>query len=73
MTKKEILQNLYQIQEFMGSGIFEVQVEEDDDIDENINEDLQEALDEVVIVMENIESFDIIKARAKAYHKGDNK
>ena len=56
----------------MGSGIFEVQVEEDD-IDENINEDLQEALDEVVIVMENIESFDIIKARAKAYHKGENK
>ena len=38
-----------------------------------INEDLQEALDEVVIVMENIESFDIIKARAKAYHKGENK
>ena len=52
MTKKELLSNLYQIQEFMGSGIFEVQVEEDDDIDENINEDLQEALDEAVECIE---------------------
>ena len=52
MTKQELLQNLYQIQEFMGSGIFEVQVEEDDDIDININEDMQEALDEAVECIE---------------------
>ena len=48
MDKKELLQNLYQIQEFMESGIFEVQVEEDD----NINEDMQEALERAVIFIE---------------------
>ena len=48
MTKQEMLQNLYQIQEFMNSGIFEIQIEEDDDIDENINEDMQEALEKAI-------------------------
>tara|TARA_Y100001938_G_scaffold65193_1_gene90691 strand:- start:2443 stop:2598 length:156 start_codon:yes stop_codon:yes gene_type:complete len=48
MDKEELLQNLYQIQEFMESGIFEVQVEEDD----NINEDMQEALERAVIFIE---------------------
>ena len=53
MNKKELLQNLYQIQEFMGSGIFEVQVdEEDEDIDININEDMQEALEKAVKFIE---------------------
>tara|TARA_R100000781_G_scaffold87441_1_gene53813 strand:+ start:265 stop:432 length:168 start_codon:yes stop_codon:yes gene_type:complete len=52
MDKKELLQNLYQIQEFMGSGIFEVQVYEDEDIDININEDMQEALEKAVKFIE---------------------
>ena len=52
MGKKELLQNLYQIQEFMGSGIFEVQVEALEDIDININEDMQEALEKAVECIE---------------------
>ena len=52
MGKKELLQNLYQIQEFMESKIFNIIIEEGDDIDENINEDMQEALDEAVECIE---------------------
>ena len=52
MKKKEVLQNLYQIQEFMGSGIFEVQVEEGDDKDMDINAVMQEALDKAVECVE---------------------
>lgn len=52
MDKKELLQNLYQIQEFMSSGIFEVQVDEEEEVFKNINEDMQEALEKTIIFIE---------------------
>lgn len=44
MEKKEILSNLYQIQENMNNGIFEQQIFSDENIDKDINKEMQDAL-----------------------------
>ena len=54
MSKKEMLNNLNQIHEFMLSGIFYVDVDEDDeDINQNINEDMYQALSIAISLLES--------------------
>ena len=49
--KKELIQNLYQIQEFMRSGIF--YIEEDYDILEGLNDNLYNSLSDAIKIIKN--------------------
>ena len=53
MSKKEMLNNLNQIHEFMLCDIFKVDIDEDDeDINQNINEDMYKALSLAIGLLE---------------------
>ena len=53
MTKKEILQNLYQIQELMQCDIFYLDIDEDDDINDAVNDTMFTALNKAIEIIEN--------------------
>ena len=53
MNKKEILQNLYQIQELMQCDIFYLDIDDDDDFNDDINDTMFTALNKAIEIIEN--------------------